>query len=168
MIAGMNTKITTHKAEGLRSAEREAGMGEQIQKAEKLKTETLKSGAFGEAPKGTCEPPVLAGAETLKSFRTGTEMLKPGEERFLKMLADFMRVAKSSDDPGVGDAARRWEPTVGFNVKIQLQRRAQRRKPREKRIVLTAPVAIVTSNGSAGPASPSSLQIQVGGPPSQA
>jgi hypothetical protein len=96
------------------------------------------------------------------------EISTTGEQRFLDMLADFMRVAKSSDDPGVSEAARQWEATVGFNVKLQLQRRAKRNTLKEKRIVLTAPMAIVTLNGSAAQACPSSWRIRVGAPPGRA
>jgi hypothetical protein len=89
------------------------------------KAEELGS-AEGATPRGN--------SETLKSFRTGTEILKceqpvpqlTGEEKFLESVMEFTRGLKCSAERDIANAAREWEAKFDFRIRIEMQRRKRR------------------------------------------
>lgn len=53
--------------------------------------------------------------------------LPTGEQEFLNALMQFMRGLKRSQDRAVAWAAREWEGTIAYRIKLTMQQRERRK-----------------------------------------
>ena len=85
-----------------------------------------------------------------------------GEERYLESVMGFARGLKCSRDRDIARAARDWESTFDFRIRMTLQERQRRAKKRALRLQITAKPAKGTPTSS-----PSGVRIRVGVSPNQ-